>query len=280
MVSGLAYDAISRRFVFGDQRGRKLIVVDERSNQPVDLVRADSAGFLDISAVEIDAKRGDLWVASTAAADGAAAGTLHRLQLVSGRLLRAFQVGADLEPVKLVDLAVNPAGAVLVLDSLTPQLLVLRAGGTALERVVRIEAQEPASVSTGGVDGIAFVAHREGISRIDLRSRTVTPVAAPKGVSLGHLERIRWGGDALIAVQLDVDGSRRIVRLEMNASGSAITKATRLEVSAPTAGQTFVTISGDELVYLMAGSYEACGRPLSDTSSTPEDFVVYRVPLR
>ena len=141
-VSGLAYDAISRRFVFGDRRGRKLIVVDERSNQPVDLVRADSAGFLDISAVEIDAKRGDLWVASTAAADGAGTATLHRLQLVSGRPLRAYPVAALLEPVKLVDLAVNPAGAVLVLDSVTPQLLVLRPGGTALERVVRIDAQE------------------------------------------------------------------------------------------------------------------------------------------
>ena len=53
-VGGLAYDAPSRRFVLGDRLGRKLIVVDERSSQTVDLVRADSAGFLDISAVEID----------------------------------------------------------------------------------------------------------------------------------------------------------------------------------------------------------------------------------
>ena len=222
-VSGLAYDAPSRRFVLGDRLGRKLIVVDERSSHTMDLVRADSAGFLDISAVEIDAKRGDLWVASSAPADGA--GTLHRLQLVSGRPLRAFHVGVDLGPVKLVDLAVGPAGAMLVLDSLTPQLLVLRAGGTALERVVRIDAPEPVSVAARADDGMAFVAHRDGVSRIDLRSRTVSPVAAPNGVSLGHLERIRWRRNALIAVQVDGDGARRIIRLEMNARGSSVTRA-------------------------------------------------------
>jgi hypothetical protein len=276
-VSGLAYDATSRRFVLGDRLGRKLIAVDERSNQTVDLVRADSAGFLDISAVEIDAKRGDLWVAS-AAADGG--GTLHRLQLISGRPLRAFRVAVELEPVKLADVAVGPAGAVLVLDSVTPQLLLLRSGGTALERLVRIGAHEPVSVTAGGDDGIAFVAHHDGVSRIDLRSRTVSPVAAPNGVSLGHLERIRWQGNALVAVQVDDDGSRRIIRLEMNARGSAITQVTRLELSAPTTGQTFMTISGDELVYLMGGSNEAGGRSSSDASSDQREFLVYRVPLR
>lgn len=274
VVSGLAYDAISRRFVLGDRVARKLIVVDEVSNHTMDLVRADSAGFLEISAVEIDAKRGDLWVASAAAAGGA--GTLHRLQLISGRPLKAFHVGADLGPVKLVDLAVGPAGAVLVLDSLTPQLLVLRSGGTALERIVRIDVQEPVSVAAGGDDGIAFVAHRDGISRIDLRSRTASRVAAPKGVSIGHLERIRRRGTSLIAVQVEDDGSRRITRLEMNARGNAITQATRIEVSAP-AGQSFVTISGDELVYLRAGSSDADRRP-SDAGE--EEFVASRVPIR
>jgi hypothetical protein len=275
-VSGLAYDAASRRFLLGDRLGRKLIALDERSTHTADLVRADSAGFLDISAVEIDAKRGDLWVAS-AAADGG--GRLHKLQLISGRPLRVFSVAVELEPVNLADVAVGPAGAVLVLDSVTPQLLILRSGGTALERVVRIGAPEPVSVTSGGDDGIAFVAHRDGVSRVDLRSRTVSPVAAPNGVSLGHLERIRWQRNALVAVQVDADGSRRIIRLEMNARGSAITQVIRLDLPAPTTGQTFMTISGDELLYLMAGSNEAGGRPSSDASSDQREFVAYRVPL-
>ena len=274
---GLAYDAVSHRFVFGDRLGRKLIVVGEGSNHAVDFVRADSAGFHEISAVEIDARRGDLWVASAAAAAGAA--TLHKLQLVSGRPLRSFPVAADLEPVTLVDLAVTPAGAVLVLDSSGRQLLVLRSGGTSLERVMRIDAQEPASLAAGGDDGIAYVAHRDGVSRIDLRARTATRVAAPSSVSLAHLERIRWSPHALVAVRVDDDGSRRIIRLELNANGRAVTQAMTLEGSVPTDGQTFVTISGDELVYLVDGSSPAPGRPPRDGSGIAE-VVAYRVRFR
>jgi hypothetical protein len=277
-VSGLAYDAVSHRFLFGDRLGRKLIVVGDDSNHAVDLVRADSAGFHEISAIEIDARRGDLWVASAAAADGA--GTLHRLQLVSGRPLGAFRVAADLEPVKIVDLAVSPAGAVLLLDSASRQLLVLPSGGTSLERVVRIDAQEPASLAAGGDDGIAYVAHGDGVSRIDLRARTATLIAAPSGVSLAHLERIRWRRNALIAVRVDGDGSRRIIRLELNANGRTVTQATMLDVSVPTAEQTFVTISGDDLVYLLAGSNTGAGRPSPDAPPGLAEFVAYRVPLR
>jgi hypothetical protein len=276
-LGGIAYDAVSQRFVFGDRLGRKLIVVGEGSNHAVDFVRADSAGFLEISAIEIDARRGDLWVASAAPADGA--GTLHKLQLVSGRPLRSFRVAADLEPVTLVDLAVTPAGAVFVLDSAGRQLLGLRSGGTSLERVMRIDAQEPMSLAAGADEGIAYVAHRDGISRIDLRGRTATPVAAPRSVSLAHLERIRWRRHALIAVRVDDDGTRRIIRLELNANGRAVTQATTLEGSVPSAGQTFVTISGDELVYLVGDPGHAGSGPLHDAPGMAE-FVAYRVRLR
>ena len=268
---------MSQRFLFGDRLGRKLIVVGEGSNHAVDFVRADSAGFQEISAIEIDTKRGDLWVASAAPADGA--GTLHKLQLISGRPLRSFRVAADLEPVTPVDLAVTPAGAVLVLDAAGRQVLALRSGATSLERVMRIDDQEPASLAAGGDEGIAYVAHREGVSRIDLRARTATRVAAPNSVSLAHLERIRWRRRALIAIRVDDDGSRRIVRLDLNASGRAVTQATTLEGSVPTAGRTFATISGDELVYLVDGSSRDVDRPLQDASGMAE-FIAYRVRLR
>jgi hypothetical protein len=144
---------------------------------------------------------------------------------------------------------------------------------------MRIDPQEPASLAAGGDEGIAYVAHRDGVSRIDLRARTATRVAAPRSVSLAHLERIRLGGHALIAVRADDDGSRRLIRLDLNANGRAITQATTLAGSVPAAGQTFVTISGDELVYLVDGSSPAVSRPLRDASGLAE-FVAYRVRLR
>ena len=264
-LGGLAYDAVSRRFLFGDRLGRKLLVVGEGTNHTVDFVRADSAGFGDIAAMEIDDRRGDLWVMSAGLANGAAA--LHKLQLVSGRPLRSFPIAADPEAVTPVDLAVTPAGVVVALDSAGHQLLVLRSKGTAVERVMRVDAAEPASLAAAEDEGIVYVAYRDGVSRVDLRARTATKVAAPKSVSLAHLERIRWRRQALIAIRVDADGTRRIVRLALSANGRAVTKATKIDSPVlPVGGQTWVTISGDELVYLVNGQ--------------ATDFNVFRVPLR
>ena len=268
---------MSQRFLFGDRLGRKLIVVGEGSNHAVDFVRADSAGFHEISAIEIDTKRGDLWVASAAPAGGA--GTLHKLQLISGRPLNRFRLPPISSRSRPSILPSRPAGAVLVLDAAGRQVLALRSGATSLERVMRIDDQEPASLAAGGDEGIAYVAHREGVSRIDLRARTATRVAAPKSVSLAHLERIRWRRRALIAIRVDDDGSRRIIQLDLNASGRAVTQATTLDGSVPIAGRTFATISGDELVYLVDGSSRAADRPLQDASGMAE-FIAYRVRLR
>jgi hypothetical protein len=80
-AGGLAYDAVSGRFVVGDMHGRKLIVISQGADHAVDLVRAESAGFHDIKAIEIDDRRGDLWVATSTPEDRE--WIVHRLQLVS-----------------------------------------------------------------------------------------------------------------------------------------------------------------------------------------------------
>ena len=261
-IVSLAYDAVSRRFVFGDRLGRRLVVVSEGSNQRDDLVRADSAGFHDISAIEIDHKRGDLWVASAAAADGA--GTLHRLQLVSGRPLKAFRIAPGAAPVNPVDLAITPEGAVLVLDAANGRILALRPGASSFETVARLDAPQPVSLAVGSEEGIAYVAHRDGISRIEFRGRTTRAVASPKDVSLARLQQIRWHRNALIGVGGD-DGASRIVQFDLAANGRTVRRATTLAASAAIAGQASLTISGDDLFYLAPEEAE---------------FVAYRVHLR
>ena len=71
--TGLAYDHVSGRFLMADSSSDKLVSVDELSRHMVDLVKADSAGFRDITAFEIDTRRGDLWVVSA----GKPGGTDH-----------------------------------------------------------------------------------------------------------------------------------------------------------------------------------------------------------
>jgi hypothetical protein len=244
----------------------------------VDFVRAASAGFRDVTAIEIDDRRGDLWVVSTGnPADGPA--TLHKLQLVSGRPLKSFPLAAGVEPVTIVDLAVTPAGAVLLLDSAGGRLLALQPGEAAAKAVMTNDMIAPVSLAASTEPGIVYVAHRDGVSRLDLHARTATRVTAPTSISLAQLAQIRWRRHALFAISTEADGTHRIVKLDLNGNGRAVTRSTTLEGPTPVPGQTFVAISGDELVYVVDSSKDAAGRPHPGTSGTV-DFVAYRVPLR
>jgi hypothetical protein len=261
-VVGLAYDGVSRRFVFGDRIGRKLVVVSEGSNHALDLVRADAAGFHDISAIDIDSARGDLWVASGDLSDGS--GTLHRLQLVSGRPLKSYRIAQGAGSVNPVDVSVTRAGTVLVLDA-NGRIFALRRGATSLERIAHTNVTDAASLAVGGDEAFAYVAHHDGIARVDLRTGKSTPLGAPKAVSLGGLRRIVWHRTALVALAGE-GASTRITRLALNASGRAVARVTSIEPETATAGDTSMTIAGDDLFFLApAGGSE---------------FVAYRVRLR
>ncbi|HEX7138895.1 MAG TPA: hypothetical protein VF219_13640 [Vicinamibacterales bacterium] len=249
LAGGLAYDIVSRRFVVGDEHGRKLMVVSDGADRPVDLVRAESAGFHDIRAVEIDERRGDLWVASATGDEW----TIHRMQLVSGRPLKAISVAGDGNPpLDLADLAVTPAGTVLAIDSASSRLLMLKPSARGLELVVKLKVDGASSVTATDDEDVVFVAHKAGIVRVDRKTKAVTNVSAGSGIRFGRIERLRWHRNSLIAVEVVDDGSRRVVRFDLNRSGRSITAATELDTKIPAAaGPTFATVAGDELSYLV-----------------------------
>ena len=111
LTAGLAYDAVSRRFVIGDALGQKLIVVGAASDHAEDMVHKDSAGFDDVVALDID-ERADLRVAR--GHEGKK--RVHRLQLVSARPLMTYRTSPSIGSTRLVDLAVQASGDVIALD--------------------------------------------------------------------------------------------------------------------------------------------------------------------
>ena len=78
----------------------------------------------------------------------------------------------------------------------------------------------------------------------------------------------------------DADGWRRILRLDLNARGTAVTQATPIEASVPAADRAFVTVSDDDLVYLVTGANTPAGDPAPEPSSGPAEFSAFRVRLR
>ncbi len=92
---GLGYDAVSGRFIVGDGKEQRLLVVGERSGRLANLAGID-AGFDEVSAFEIDSVEGDLWVVSSSAETKAA--TVHKLQLISGRVLASIPLATAERP--------------------------------------------------------------------------------------------------------------------------------------------------------------------------------------
>lgn len=255
--AGIAYDAISRRFLFGDFTGRRLFVVGEGSDRTIDLVRADSAGFEDVTAIAIDPKRGDLWVASTAA-DGTSA-AVHRLQLISGRALTKFAVPVQ-GSMRLSDLAVAGDGTLFILDSGAPRVLALRPGASAVEPLMRLTTPNPVSMAVDDSGQLAYVAHGEGIARLDLQARRASPLTAGSGIALTGFDYIRLYRDSLVGSQRQADTSRGIVRLQLNGDRRTVSAAILIETSSLEDDTAMAaTISGDDLYYLTGAGSQGAG---------------------
>ena len=256
--AGLAYDRVSSRFVVADAGLRKLVIIDERSGHVVDLVTAASAGFYDITGLEIDPLRGDLWVVS---AEPTASGTnqspasaLHKLQLVSGRPVAQIPVPADLQPCRLNDVAVTRDGGVLVLDAIGNRVLRLRSGTQTFASVATLHVEGATSLAAAG-DRIVYVAHASGVARVDTVTGAVHPVTSEPDVQLGGLERIRWARDSLIGIQRLSDGSQRAVRIRI-ADGRAAAMDV-IDTGITATDHPVAAVSGDDfylLVHQASGS--------------------------
>jgi hypothetical protein len=270
--AGLAYDAVSRRFVVGDARERKLMVVGVDADHATDMVRADSAGFQDVSALDIDDRRGDLWVASTAPSGSA----LHRLQLVSGRPLRTYRAAAAIGHTAITDLAVARSGAIIALDASAGRLLTLARDAAEMTETLKLSLSSPASVVAAAEEGVLYVAHSDGIARVDLRSGTVAPVSTTRGFDLGRFVRIRVAENAIVGIQELPDGSLQLVRLDLSANGRTITDAAVIDPRIAAAGtRPFVAVSEGNLYYLSAD-----GAAPSGSSGSPMQLSVRRVRVR
>ena len=239
--AGLAHDAVSRRFIVGDRRQNKLVIFDEVFKRATDMVGADSGGFFGLTAIEIDPLRGDLWVANSSAVRGA---SLHKLQLVSGRVLFELAVPPALGPATLVDIAALADGQVLMLDGAGRRLLGVSAAGRAVERVAAIDVEGATSLASGP-GRVVYVAHRDGVLRVDTSARTASPVrGAPEG-----LQRIRVHGRALVAVQSH-SGAQRVVRLRLDGPGRRVIGIDVLDESAAMPDPSAMTIAGGTVYYI------------------------------
>ena len=242
---GLGYDAVSGRFIVGDGKDQRLLVVGERSGRLANLAGID-AGFDEVSAFEIDTVEGDLWVVSSSARTKAA--TVHKLQLISGRVLASIALADSERPARFTDIAVTPQN-VLVLDGDGRRVYRVAKKGRTLEMIARLAAPSCSSLAPGP-EGIAYASYDRGILRLDLGTRSMTVVEPPEQESLNDLRWIRWHRGSLVAIQGAEVGKLRLVRLRLDDAGRRVRSVDVLDAGVALAGPTSATLSGNTIFYL------------------------------
>jgi hypothetical protein len=240
----LAHDAVSRRFVLGDRRGHRLLIVDEVSHNVVNFVGAASAGFLgELTGFTIDARRGDLWVVSAEGEEAAAVSALHKLQLVSGRSLITVRAPERTGAVRFVAVAVLPDGTVYALDARGSRLFRLRAGAGALELVMKVDATGATALAAAD-DRTVYVAADKGLFRIDLAARAAVRVATAD--DLGGFESLAWRAGSLVGVARIARGYV-VARVKLDPSG---TRARPRQILAESPASAVGAVAGDSFYYL------------------------------
>ena len=245
--AGLAYDAVSDRYIVGDREARKLTVVDEASRRVANLAGAQSAGFGDVAALEIDPREGDLWVVSSDPERRTA--TLHKLQLVSGRVLYALPLDETYGEARFADVAVTPHSTILALDAAARRVFRAQPKSRNLELAMSFDEDAPRSIAPES-DTVAYVACANRVVRLDLGARRARALAAPAGVDLSGFRRLRWHRDSLVGIQETADGTFRVVRLRLDSTGHRVRSADVLDRNLRMTDPTAAALSGDTFYYL------------------------------
>jgi hypothetical protein len=261
---GLAYDAVSGRFIVGDRQEHRLAVIGERSRRVASLAGADGS-FGEIAAFEIDVREGDLWVVSSPAGSKLSPGapTVHKLQLISGRQLSSIALAAESAPARFADVAVG-VSSIFILDNSGRRLFRAAKKGRSLETAVRLAAADVASVAPAS-DTIVYAAYDQGILRVDVATRSMSVVDSVQRSDLAGLTWIRWHRGSIIGAQKAGD-RYRIVRIRLDDAGRASRGVEVLADDIPMASGTSLTLSGNILYYLSP----------SDSS----DFVVKKLTVK
>lgn len=247
---GLAYDGVSRRFIIGNLPARKLTVVGEGTNRPVTYAGA-AAAFYDVRALQIDRGQGDLWVVSTDCETAQPCrSALHKLQLISGRVLKVFDTPQ--ESSRLMDVAVTRAGAI-VLDGDGPRLLTPDAAQGTMKSRLTLPEGEAISLAASPDGGTVYVAYRDRLVRVNLQNRQSVTIEG-NGPRLEGISRIRWHRGALVAIRTGAaEDKAEIVRIRLGRGGARVSAVQTLSELTNGAGALLaMDIAGDDLYYLLS----------------------------
>jgi len=155
---------------------------------------------------------------------------LLKYDTASGRRLASYAVQGRGHTFN--DLTIAPSADVFVTDTTAGAIWSLRPGDTQLTRLpVAVPFANGIALSTHG-NALYVSTFPDGITLVDLKTRTAAPIARPAGITLVSIDGLYATSRSLIAVQNGFM-SPRVVRLRLDHTGRTIERMDVLECRNP-----------------------------------------------
>lgn len=281
LPEAIAWNENRQKFLVGTIADGRIIAVG-KDGQVEELLRADgNNGLWSIIDILVDQPRNRLWVTSAAMQgftrfDPVDKGrsALFEFNLETLELIRRYPVPVDGNPHILGNMALGPDGSVFAADRVLPLIYKKPAGEDKVKPLLALREM----ISQRGLamqpDGrIMYVADREtGIMVVDVERQRAQLLQTPETLNLGGIDGLYLKDNALFVIQNGIK-PQRVMRLQLDASGTKVEEVRPLAVAQPEFDlPSFGVIEGEDLYYF--ASSQGMGK-----TTEPKPITVLRTPL-
>lgn len=268
LPESVAYDENSKSFFVGSTRYGTITKVSQDGSQ-TRFVESGQFGQWMVVGMKVDSERNELWFCSSGGTnligytktddkDGRPAG-IFKVDLTSGKLIKKYTLEAPGEVHFFNDLKIDNDGNVYASHMFKEHAIYKIDRDTdRLEMFVSSELiKYPNGLDISANRKYLFVAHAEGLAKIDIASKSVSNLTVPEGIKVQYRESIdglyyyKW---SLVGIQADLN---TITRYYLNEEGDGIRKVETLEANHPKMDHptTGVLIDG-ELYYIANAQFQ------------------------
>jgi len=254
IAESIAFDPKSKRHFVGSIHKRKIVSVDSKGIESD--FSSPSDGLLAVLGMKVDARRGVLWVASSAvpqmsgftAGDKGKSG-IFKYDLRTRKLVQKLLLPEG-EQHMLGDVWIDPAGNLFATDSVSPNIYRIDAAKNEIELFITSDRFASLQGLTGGSDrNEIFVAdYAKGFFRIDLATKAITQLKPDSNVTPLGTDGLYFYGGKLIAIQNGITPNR-VAAFSMDddrVTNTTVLEANHVDFLEPTLGY----LDGDDLVYV------------------------------
>ena len=257
MPEGIAYDPIEQAFYIGSGYKRKIISIDKKGSI-TNFTAEGQDGIWNVWGLKVDAKRRILWANSSPwygmkgfKKNYFGHTGVFKYDLTKNILIKKYII--DERPVlhEFNDLVINSRGDVFITDDLFGAIYKISQKTDELKLFLKPNRfTYPNGITLSQDERYLYIAHKEGVLVVNLRTKSYYPLSHPTNLSLCDIDGIYFYQNSLIAIQ-GTNRPPRLVRFYLNDKLLKVDRAEIIEsgnplLMLPTTG----VIIGDTFFYI------------------------------